>query len=270
MSAKYMGLLGVIVLTAANNKIYFGEDGAEIQVTIPVGRYFLRGDGDASCILTAIKTAVEAAFANTYTISVAFSVDASAVSGVVTFARTAGTATFQILWADVLTTFDPALLGFTAVDTADNAAAKAGTLSPSCVWISPEVPVFLEPGAEQDATAKRARSGRVRGIVVGDELHDRTCTLEYVDARRVWHWENVTDPTASLWKFIRRQAGGRSFEIHLTTVTSSALDALSAATEIGAEWHFDTDTVKRFDPKRMDTGLNFYEFPLGMLGYVAA
>lgn len=267
--SKYAALLAQITITTANQGIRFKEGATTGTVTIPVGTYFLRGDGASDDICLALKTAFDGlVVGNVYTVALACSVDPAAIAATVTITQTGGAA-FRILWADALTTFDEALLGFTDANTADSTAAKVGTLSPEALWVSPDVPEFYEPEDQYDISVQRARSGRVRALRRGGPYDVRRVSFQFLDSRRVIDHDNTTDPAATFARFLEATSAGLRFEFHATTVSGTTLGALSSSTEIGAGWYFDEDTALGFAPERLQPGLALYAFTLTLLGYVA-
>ena len=267
--SKYAALLGAITIDTGNLAIRFKEDVTTSTVNLVAGTYFLRGDGSAADFCLALKTALEThAGANTYTVALACSVDPSAVAGTVTITRATGSNTFQILWADALTTFDESLIGFANSNTADDATAKTSTMSPAALWVSPDVPVFYEPEFEYDVTVNRARSGKVRALRQGGPYDRRRVRFDFLDSRRVLEPDNTSDVDATFSQFLERNGDGKRFEFHVTTVSGFVLGALSSSTLIGTAWHFDEETSATFAPERLQPGLSLYGFDLGLLGYV--
>lgn len=269
--SKYAAFLGAVVVDAEHNAIALSEGGGAYSAkTITAGTYFLRGDGtNASDLCKEIADALNSGSANTYSVSIACSIDPSEPCGVVTVTRTAGSATFSLGFADALNTFTPSLIGFAATNTADNASAKASTLTPSCLWVSPDMPASYEPRKQYDRRVLRAQSGRVRGLGLGGPFSVRDVAFRFLDSRRVLEEDNTTDPTATFARFHERHGDGTRFEFHVQTVSGMDLGALSSSTRLDTAWHFDEDTSREFAPARLEPGLPLYDFNLTLLGYQA-
>lgn len=271
--SKYAALLGQVTIDSSNKTIRFVEGSTTTDVTLVERTYFLRGDGTTDDLCAGLKTALESiadAANNTYTVSLACSVDSTAPTATVTITRATGSGSFSILWSHANTTFDPALIGFPATDTTHSAAAKVSTLSPSSLWVSSDLLVSYEPEEEYDVTVIRARPGRLKGQRTGGPHDRRTLVLAYLDVARVLVGENLDDPTATFERFHERQGDGKRMEFHAVALSSgTTLAALSSSTEIGAAWHFDEETASVFAPERLEPGLALYGFSLGLLGFVS-
>jgi hypothetical protein len=271
--SKYAAFLGQVTVDSDHNTIRCVEDATTADVTLVEGTYFLRGDGAAGDLCAAIATALAtngAGTNNTYTVSLACSVDSAAPAATVTITRATGTGSFSILWAHANTTFDPAFIGFAETNTAHDATAKASTLSPSSLWIASDLLESYEPEEEYDVTVVRARPGRLKGQRTGGPHDRRTVIMNYLDVARVLAEENLADPTATFERFHQRQGDGKRMEFHAVALSSgSTLAALSASTEIGDCWHLDEETASVFAPERLEPGLPLYSISLGLLGYIA-
>lgn len=268
--SQYASLLGAVTIDSSNNAIRMVEGATTATVLVAAGTYFLRGDGASDDLLLACKTAFDshpnATSPNTYTVQVSSAINPAVPSCTVTV--TGGIATFQLSWADALTTFDPGVLGFTPVNTANNASAKSSTLSPSLRWVSTDVVESFEPEAEYDVSVMRARSGRVRGVRRGGPYDLRRVVLRYQDSRRVLATDNVADPNASFARFLQRHGDGTRFELHTALAPSGVVAALGPSTRVGVAWVFDEPTSSMFAPDRVEPGLALYDWELGLLGWV--
>lgn len=283
MTAKYIVLLRAVTLeTTSAIRVTENASAENIVVRDPSTglalasskQFFCRGDGGNDDLLRVVKLTLDAhtnaTNPNTYTVSQSLSVAPASASGVVTVTRSAGASNFQINWSNAATTFDDGVIGFANSDTANDGNPKVSTLSPSAMWVSPEVYEFFEPAEEYAASVTRARSGKVRGVKRGGPYDVRRMSHRFVDSRRVWDWDNTTDPTASFNRFLNSTADGTRFEVHAVTLSSgSTLSALSASTRIGTAWHWDEDSLLLFDPSRMEPGMSLYEWQMRLLGYVA-
>ena len=265
----YPAMLAAVVIDSTNKNIRMKEGATTATVSLVEGTYFLRGDGAADDLLVIIDDALTShAGTNTYTVAIVWSVSPAAPHGVITITQSGG-ATFQLLWADALTTFDQALLGFTDANTADSTAAKTGTLSPSCVWVSPEIYVEAEEDEEDDAYVQRARSGVVRGGARGGPYETLRLSFQLVEERRVKAARIAADVARAFDRFRRQLVRGRQFELHFGTISSgTTLAALSSSTERGAGWHLSPDSVDGFRAERLRPGLPLYAWSLELWAHV--
>ncbi len=271
MTQKYLVLLKAIVVGASNKTIRVIENAVTVDVTLTEGTYFLRGDATSDDLGEVYRAAVQShTGANTYTHALALSTDPAAIAGTSTLTRATGANNFQLSWSHASTTFDPALLGFSEDDTANDGTAKVGSLSPSALWVAPETHEFFEPQYGYDASVNRSRSGRVRTLRRGGPYNERGLSFILVDDRRVWDWGNVTDPAACFNRFMASTVGGAHFEVHSVAVSSgTTLGALSTSTRIGTAWHWHGDSVDGFEPERHDIALSLYNWDMRLMGYVA-
>lgn len=270
--SKYAAFLGQVTIDSSNKTIRFVEGSTTTDVTLVEGTYFLRGDGASGDLCLAIKTAFETnadAAGNTYTVGLACSVDSASPTATVTITRATGAGSFSILWSHANTTFDPALLGFAATDTAHDGAAKVSTLSPSALWVSNDLLVSYEPEEEYDVSVPGGRSGRLKANRRGGPYDVRNVSLAFLAVERVLTEENLLDPDATFERFHKRNGDGRSIEFHAAALSSgTTLAALSASTEIGSGFHLDPVTASAFEPERLQPGLSLYSFELRLLGSV--
>jgi len=267
---SYPILLRAIVIDSTNKAIRFKEGATTATLSLAEGTYYLRGDGTADDLLKALKDTIDAAGAtNTYTVAVAWSADPDGVSATITVTQTGG-ATFQFLWGDALTKFDPTLLGFARTNTADNTSAKTSTWSPSAAWVSDGVYKDLEPVDRPVGYAKRARSGRVRRGKTGTTRKDRTLTLSFVDGSRTHERyadtvSSVVDSNRCFNVFLDSWRSGQPAELHLTPITSGfTLGALSSSTEHGAGWQVGGEGDDEFAPARESNAVALYRWTLDL------
>lgn len=271
---SYPILLRAIVIDSTNKAIRFKEAAATVTLLLAEGTYYLRGDGSADDLLKILKTAIDAAGAtNTYTVAVAWSADPSAVAAVITITQ-AGGATFQFLWADALTTFDPTLLGFARTNTADNTSAKTSTWSPAAAWVADGDYEEFEPIDRRIGYAERARSGKVRRGLTGMTRKDRRISFAFVDASRTHEMfadtvSAVLDVNRCFNVFLDRWCSGQPAELHLVDITSGfTLGALSSTTEQGDRWHVGDEGDADFTPERMSNAVQLYSWSLDLWGHV--
>jgi hypothetical protein len=262
MSGKHAVLLGLVVVTATTKGIRFREAGTTATVNIAEGVYFVRGNGGATDLLVAIKTALESITGtNTYDVTIVFDTNHNNPTAEVTVTRASGSNEFSVLWADALTTFDPGLIGFERENSAHDAAAKVSTISPSALWVSNNIVKRLEPMGDYERTLALSR-GDVARAVERSSRRGRMWHQDLVHAQRMHEEFNSTDPTAALGRFLARHADGKRFEFHQPDLDSGTelaeLDALEGGTRVGT-FIFDDDFYPRrgegFETRRDDSPL---------------
>jgi len=271
-------LLRAVVINSTNNAIRMTENGVTQTVSIAAGTYFLREDYGSDDLCLALTTALNThtGGTNTYLVSVVLSVDPAAPSGTVSISLASGSHTFALLFSNVLTTFDEALIGFSDSDTATNTAAKTSTLSPSALWVGPETPASFELGDEADVAVSRAKSGKIRGVKRSADHVTRTMVLEGVDGRRVWEEQRSSDPDATFQRFRKDVNDGTRFEVHLVPLgTYPALITTygDGSYRIGTAWHLGPGIAALFkvgeNVDREEPGLALYAWSLDLMAYVA-
>ena len=267
---SYPVMLGAVVLTSSNNVLRFTEAASTNNATIAAGTYYLRGDGAAGDLCLAIKTALEAAAvasANTYTVTVAWSIDPAVAGARITITRATGADNFGVLWADAATTFDESLLGFSAND-AVNATAKTSTKSCAATWVCNDVAREIEPFSERVVAVPRAVSGRVQGVTRSARMQSWRLGLAFVDERRTFVEHALAGPQDTLEGFLERFGAGASLELHEAQVSSgTTLAALSSSTLVDVA-HFTEETLTTYEPTRLGPGVPLYSLDLRLHGKV--
>lgn len=258
----YTSILLPVVLTSANNQIRLTEAAATNTATIAAGTYFLRGDGSSDDLCRGVKLALEAAgaSANTYNVTLTLSANPAAPTATVSISRTGGD-TFALLFADVLTTFDPLLLGYPETNTANNSSAKGSTLSPSSLWVADADTQDVEFYEEADGYFNRANSGVCRDGVTGGPYEALLLSWALVDGKRA-HSSNITaDPTRAFNRLWSQWVAGRPCEIHFVDPTTwPTLGAMSASTRQGSRWHIGDEGRERFKPPRLNRATSLWSF----------
>lgn len=258
----YTAILLPIVLTSANNQIRLTEGAGTNTATIAAGTYFLRGDGSSDDLCRGVKLALEAAgaSANTYTVSLFLSANPAAPTATVSIARTGGD-TFALLFADILTTFDPFLLGYPETNTSNNSSAKGSTLSPSSLWVADADTQDVDFYEEAEGYFNRANSGVSRDGVTGGPFDCLALSWSLIDGKRA-HSSNITaDPFRAFNKLWAQWIAGRPCEIHFVDPTSwPSLGSMSSATRQGTRWHIGEDGRDRFRPPRFNRATSLYSF----------
>jgi hypothetical protein len=267
---SYPILLRAVVIDADNKAIRFKEGASTSTLSLAENTYYLRGDGTADDLLKAIKDAFDAAGAtNTYTVAIAWSADPAGVSAVITITQTGG-ATFQILWADGATTFNPAWLGFADANTADSTAAKTSTLSPSLAWVSDGPYAENEPVDRPQGTVQRARSRRAKRTKTGNTGKDRVLGMSFVAAARTHQQFASGGDTARCFNtFLDELREGPPFELHLVGTTTGFTLASTTSSTKQATLVLGEEGDAEFKPRRQSNGVQLYSFAVECWEYVA-
>ena len=260
---SYPVMLGAVVLQTAKVLRFTEGAGPPNNATIAAGTYYLRGDGGADDLCLVLKNALENAGAstNTYTVTVAWSVDPAIAGALVTITRATGADNFGVLWADAATTFDEALLGFSANDTI-NATAKTSTKSCAAAWVCNDIAREIEPQSERVVSVPRAVSGRVQGVTRSARMQSWRLGLAFVDQRRMLVKRALAGTQDTLEGFMERFGAGSAFELHEAQIsTGTTLAALSSSTRVDVV-HFSEDALTEFTPQRLGPGVALYSLDL--------
>lgn len=269
----YPIILPAIVIDASNNAIRMKENstlggtGLDTVEIVP-DVYTLPDLLDA--VVVALNSHANVTNANTYSVSFAADSNPANKSAIISFSKSGGSSTFQLLWADALTTFDPALIGFSA-NTLDDVNAKTNTLSPSGLWVSPAIVEEKERKDQQDAWVTRSPAGVVVGGTRGENMDVLRFGVRWVDARRAHHAYNTTDPDAAFSRVLAKLKTGRAFELHFVDLSAGQVaNPVSSGTLYGTAWHVSDDAVDDdFDPERHSPAVALYAWALTFWGYVA-
>lgn len=239
--------------------------------------FYLRGDGANDDLVEMLRRTVQAhSGGNTYTATVARSIDGAALPGTVTLTR-AGANNFSISWA--LGTLDGSLFGFRSVTTTSGTSCT-GDISPTAQWVANDVIEEYEPESEVDAFTERARSGLVVGALRGGPYDVARVGLRFQSAERTHERfaptiSSTLDRGRAFSQCWGKLANGRRFEFHLATATGTTLAALTttaggtrqAPPTQGTGWHLDGDSIEGgFRPERYAPGVPLYAWRLRMLG----
>lgn len=273
MSVLYYLFLGEVTLVApaTDGRLRIAEGaGDDGDADIAAGTYFLRGDGTSDDLCKALKDALEAAIgtANTYSVTPVFTVAPSVPIATVSIARATGSATFILRWANAGSTLDQAAFGFADADTANDAATKVSTLTPSSIWAGNEPPSHDDPLPEALGAQVRTRGGQVRTFDLGGPFLVRALELELITAERTLQEAIPADLARSYEKWWSRHRDGRRFEVHRLTVSGTTLQAPTSSTRLGT-FVLDEASCAAPRPRRTSPGMPRYGWPLGLRGYVA-
>lgn len=260
---SYPVLLGAVVVTTANQGIRFKEGATTATAAITAGTYYLRGDDSADDLCLAIKTALEAATAstNTYTVSVARSIDTATAHTLLTVSRATGSDNFQILWADALTTLDIALVGVTA-STADNASDKTSTQACAAGWVSNDILRELEPFGERLGNVTRQDNGIVVGVSMSSHMTSWALGFAFVSESRMLLRRALAVDADTLEGFVSRFGPGAAFEVHEVPISSGTTLAGATSSTLIAKAHWAQVSIESFRPRRIGAGVPLYDIDL--------
>jgi hypothetical protein len=270
-------LLGAIVIDDERDGVYLDENGVGISCTLVHGTYYLTGDGTASDFCLALKTALEAGGANTYTVTIesggapTWSRSPAAVAGTVTVSRSAGALTFRVRWNHVNTTFGSTLLGFVTEKGAADSNAESSTQSPLAVWVGDNYHEDVRDLPDWVVSEQELENGDVDIVRHSEVRHD--CVLDLpmcADANLFIADESVTN--RSLEAFINENGDDKPMQLHtqnLQSGSSTLIDDLSSATlfgtyRLGREAH---QALR--SSSRSGLGLRYSDLSLTLRSYVA-
>jgi len=250
-------LAKVVIAAGVNDVIIIREGGGDITCTLTPDTYTLKGDGAADDLLKAVTDALTAGGALTYAGTLLVDVLTGERCGYVQL--TAG-GSFDLRWAATSTTFDQALLGFTAANTG-SAATHNSTLNPSCLWVSNDHTREIEPFSSRDAVVNRTLDGSAYGLARSALMQSWRIGLAFVHEERMSSARALaSDEANTLEAFIEQWGVGGAFVLHEANATSGLL-TLSSSTVVGA-MHFSEETVTSFAPVRLGPGVPLYSIDL--------
>lgn len=259
---SYPILLGAVVVVAGvNDRIRWREVATTNNATLAAGTYFLRGDGTASDLCLAIKTAIEAAgaSANTYSVVAARSLTPTASHTLVTITRLTGGDNFGIV-VDGTQTFDCLLIGFIASSAVD-ATAKVGTRAAAASWASNDAYRTLKPFSSTPAAVTRVASGRVSGVTRGSRMQSWRVGFGFVHESRCNTVDALLSAADTLESFVERHGAGALMEMHEVT-TSGAVLALPTSSTLQGRVHFSEESVTEWDPQQIGDAVPLYDVSL--------
>ena len=262
MTAYYPLIRRAVVIDSTNADIRYREGATTSTKTVASGTYYV-GIGGASDLLTAVKTALEVgASANTYTVTctpnpVTTPIGTTDANCTGAITRASGADDFQLLGANVLTTFPLHALGLAAADTVLGSSAIASTLSSSAWWVGNDVLAVDEPVEDGDVYGEDPTRG---GVILPGAHSDgwvrHRWAVQYVRRDRTWIEEIPADPDRTwqaFWRRIRTGVVCRIERIDVGTLT---------ATAIGSEWVADVVTRRAIGAVRRSPGTPLYSWDM--------
>ena len=260
---SYPVLLGAVVVTLTNRRLRFREAAlGVVNVDLPVGTYYLRGDSTGSDLCLLLATALSAAYAggNTYTVTVAQNINVLTSHTLLTITRATGADTFGVV-VDGVQTFDMALIGIVA-STANNATAKVSTQACAAAWASNDAYAILEPFSERVASVTRAASGRVSGVSRSSRMQSWRVLFGFVHLSRTFVVDALAFASDTLEGFIERFGAGASLEIHDVPISSGTVLAARTSSTLVDVVHFSEDALTTYEPQAIGAGVPLYSLSL--------
>lgn len=274
---RYPFISRPIEITAANRVIRITEGASTANVNVAAGTYWIRGDGSADCLLTRLKTALEAATAstNTYTVSLLFEPLNLDTPVVVRIARATGSDTFRLDFDNVAVTFPVEAIGFRRVATALDANDKDGDRPTTGLWMADDMLVVDDPSEDGD--------------VFGDLPASSGAVLfgSHSEPWEMWRWQHArirrsrtwgiyaTYPDVSWQYFHRHVRSGAVCELRTAGISSTAVVPYASASVeqtggAGAQWVADEQTRANVGPLNRDApGNPFYSWATTWRRWVA-
>lgn len=276
---RYPFISRPIEIATANRVLRITEGaGAPTNVNVATGTYWIRGDGSADCLLTRIKTALEAAGAstNTYTVSLRFQPLNEDTPVVVRIARATGSDTFRLDFASGAMTFPVDAIGFQRIDTALDANAKDGDRPTTGLWMADEMLTVDDPSEDGDVFGDQpASSGTLFAGSLSEPWEMWSWHFERIRRSRTWGIY-ATYPDVSWQRFHRRIRSGAVCELRTAGITSTSAVAYADADVQqtgggGVQWIADELTRENVGPvMRASPGNPFFSWPTRWRRKVAA
>lgn len=246
-----------ILITSANRTLAVTEGATPANAVLATGTYWLLGDGSASCILTALKTALETATAstNTYTLTLVLDAGFGVQGAKVRVTRATGADAFTLRWTAGATTLPRLALGFAAADVSDTAGVIEGTLSPDLVWFGGEVLREDERPRTAPVFAQRTSAGLPHAGRRGAARRGLRWSVVMVPVDRVKPDAIPADTARAFASFWELAADGSHLRLGLADYDTLVVSWLGA-------WVFDLATMESFDPPRLSEASGLYSWPL--------
>lgn len=270
-------LLAAIVIDDDTDGVYLDENGVGIDCTIAAGTYYLTGDGTASDFLAALKTALDAGGANTYTVTLesggnpTWSRSPASVACTVTVSRSAGALTFRVRWNHTNTTFGSTLIGFVTEKGAADANPESSTVSPTAAWVGDNYHEDTRETPRWETSEQVLENGDVDVVRTSDKVSDRSITLPMVkDSNLFLSQQTVTG--RSLERFLTVNGDGRPVQLHAVALQSGSatlLDDLSSSTLLGT-YRLGSDALACLaNASTSQLGMAYSDLSILLRGYVA-
>lgn len=190
-------------IDATNNVLRFVEaatPGTNRNATLAQGTFFWRGDGSADDLAVRLKTALDAAGTQVYTVTLAD-------TGLLTVSAAAA---FDLRWSNAATTVSDALFGWTNADTG-NGTSHTSPLQVGNAWHPEQVYVDdSERVPRYASTMTSLMNGRTRTQRWGSRTV-RRILVDVLPPRKVYQAEEVRSQEAFEW-FYAWLSQGRRFE----------------------------------------------------------
>lgn len=270
-------LLGAIEITTANQRLILDEGGVSFNADVTPGIYYLKGDNASNDICQAIKDALDAAGANTYSVKTAISSvetwsrSDSAVTCSVQVSRAAGAATFRVRWPNASTTFPIAAVGFAVEKGAADANAETSTLSPTHAWVGTGHIEDAPPSVSWEVSQRMLENGDTDVIRTSDARSPRRVVLPMQSATRLYS-ESATVASSDLESFLDVVLDGRPVQFHRLTLQSGSTVLLNGPTTSTLKGTYRCgEAMARVleSPTRAQTGIDQFDLEMQLESYVA-
>lgn len=274
---RYPFISRAIPITTANQVLRITEDAVTANVNVVTGAYWVRGDGSADCLLTRIKTAIEAATAstNTYTVSLRFQPLNEDTPVVVRIARATGSDTFRLDFDNVAVTFPVEAIGFQRVATALDADDKDSDRPTTGLWMADDMLTVDDPSEDGVVFGDMpAASGSLFAGSLSEPFE--IWRWHFARIRRSRTWGNyATYPDVSWQRFHRLIRSGAVCELRTAGIISTAVVPYASADvqqthSAGVQWVADEQTRANVGPLNRDSpGNPFYSWATAWRRWVA-
>lgn len=229
-----------IVVDATCDTIGFDEGGAPLLADVADGTYFWRGDGTAADMCLALKTALDAAGALTYTVTIA-------TTGVLTIAATGP---FTLLWLTGGGDLPAATCGFANADQGSVANACVGDFQVAFGWWPEQMAIVdSERFPAYRSVQSTIMNGRTRTQLWGARMQRRVL-VDVLPARKIFTAEEVRLQEA-FERFYAYLATGGRFELTINTaVPGTYQQYVPLGTEFCSAWPAqipDERVMRRYD-----------------------
>ena len=256
----YPAFLGAVVLTSANNRIRIRESATTYNADITPGTYFLRDDGTASSLCTAIATALTNASAggNSYTCVHQLNQSPASLTNQITVSLSVMVDSFSLV-RDGTQTFDYDLIGISAT-TSHDTGAKGSDRPCAAAWVSNDGYGEFIRRSRKVASQSMASSGRAAQVERSDRMYAYMMALKFVDERRLFRDLALSGYTAnSLEAFLDRFGAGAYFELHDLEISSGTTLTDCSSSTLLATCQWDESTITDFEPDLVGAEIDLYD-----------
>lgn len=271
MAATYPVLAATVTLTSSNNQLVVEENSgaSSFTITLVAGDYYLSGDGGSDDLLEQLKTQLDAGTlnANTYTVALVPSIDASGVTATITV--TSSATNHSLRWADGSTTLDGAVFGFSG--NTSPATTSTSDVSPTHTWTCNQPGAVTDPESEmaEDIFHHETPEGQTHTAVLQDDQLYRVLGLRNVAAARTWRTFTTSDVGRAFQTLRRGYRNGKPVRLWMPAVSSGTDLAALASGNLEGTYNPDEATLRRFSPERVQPGVDLFGWEVRLKEYVS-